>query len=241
MLQSLQVPLLQHNFFSVASKTTKQTKLLKMAAVKAEAKYAAVPEDEEGAQATAAVAVAIKKETDDEAPSLSSDAHDVKENKSQLEVEGQPWKQGERQQPAFRDKWFVVVFLLHLMAIIATAITLGSNVFSNSALDDSSFNGNSEEPKDDADAPAGMFGAIIVISTLLSPTLSIVALGIMSKNAVKLLEFSLIFGMVYLQQSWPSMLVRHGIAFLTLLLTSRQLLQPYNSILESCLWPSHQW
>jgi hypothetical protein len=139
--------LLQHNFFSVASKTTKQTKLLKMAAVKAEAKYAAVPEDEEGAQATAAVAVAIKKETDDEAPSLSSDAHDVKENKSQLEVEGQPWKQGERQQPAFRDKWFVVVFLLHLMAIIATAITLGSNVFSNSALDDSSFNGNSEDPK----------------------------------------------------------------------------------------------
>jgi len=164
-----------------------------MAAVKAEAKYAAIPEDEEGAQATTAVAVAIKKETDDETPSLTSDAHDVKGNMRQLEVEGQAWKQGERQQPAFRDKWFVVVFLLHLMAIITTAITLGSNMFSNSAVDDSSLNGNSEEPKNDADAPVGMFGAIIVISTLLSPILSIVALGIMSKNAVKLLEFSLIF------------------------------------------------
>ena len=174
-------------------------------ATQAEPKYAIVPKDEEGAQATAAVAVALNN-TDTLSLSGKQTSSTTKQDKNAtLEVEGQPWTRGARQDPAYRDKWFAVAFLLHLIAVISTSIVLWPN-WANLASADrrlapsyeetyTEANNNqsaSEESKGD-DIPAGMLGAIVAVSVILAPILSLVALSVMSKNAIRLLEFSLIF------------------------------------------------
>lgn len=192
-----------------------------MATPLAKAEYSSVPEDEEGVQSTAAVAVALDANNKSDDRNVKHDSARSKQDHDsaqQLEVDGQPWTRGERQEDAFRDKWFAVAFLLHLVAVIGTAILLFGN-WSNLANNDggsdrrlyedssygdsygnnSNFPGSggyqtstSQESTQD-DAPAGMIGAIVAASALLAPILSIVGLGVMSKNAVRLLEFSLIF------------------------------------------------
>jgi hypothetical protein len=173
-----------------------------MASVKAEAKYAAVPEDEHSAQEMAAVAVALSNEN---ALSSSKQASSVKQGDATLEVDGQPWSQGVRQELAFHDKWFAVAFLLHLIAVIGAAIALGNNWSISLAAGSSDrsleavpqesgeFVMSSGEESTEDDPPMLMIVATLAVSAITAPVLSIMALGVMATNASRLLEFLLIF------------------------------------------------
>mmetsp|Transcript_18706 Transcript_18706/g.40728 ORF Transcript_18706/g.40728 Transcript_18706/m.40728 type:complete len:585 (-) Transcript_18706:208-1962(-) len=112
------------------------------------------------------------------------------------------WEKGEVQPTAFRDVWFAVVFIAHLIAVIGTAVTFGPaalNGTTTSAQDsdgdkeqqDGMDDDNSKNYDPTAAPPAEFWIFIILIAVVAAPILSITALGFMSRNAQALINFSL--------------------------------------------------
>lgn len=125
------------------------------------------------------------------------------------------WEKGEAQPPEYRDKWFAAVFLVHLLTVFGTAITLGGSASAETSeeQEDSNANydyGNNGEENDDVDSnfnsqqfntdqdgsgSSGVGGALAIafVALLLAPTLAFAAVGLMSKNAELLIRISLWF------------------------------------------------
>lgn len=159
----------------------------------ADSKYTTVPaswEDKQrnhashaNATTTAAVAVAV--------PSSSS-------RKNQFEiVAAEPstvsWSRGEVQPPAFRDKWFAIAFLLHIVTVFAAIIAYYPNLQSATTANDKTddYSDNNDNNSDDA-FTIGWFFTVFGVALVGAPVLSMMVLGVMSRNAKKLLEGSLI-------------------------------------------------
>eukprot|EP00978_Attheya_sp_CCMP212_P014217 scaffold36176_cov48-Attheya_sp.AAC.2 len=163
----------------------------------ADSKYNTVPSEENQRNhashhatttTTAAVAVAV--------PSSSS-------SKNQLEIvaaEPPTWSRGEVQPPAFRDKWFAIAFLLHMVTVISAVIAFYPNLQSLVGSDNSTNNNADDDAAmaddktdDDDGFTAGWFFTVFGVALVGAPVLSMLVLGVMSRNAKKLLEGSLIF------------------------------------------------
>ena len=128
---------------------------------------------------------------------------------------------GEMQEPAYRDKWFGVAFLLHFVVIIAVCILYATGTLETdwSAGDDSTNESNStgggnrrwlnatsngnyyyndaeESTIDDdefSDADAVKFFSTFLLTVLITPILSVLMMTFMKTNAVALIQSSLYF------------------------------------------------
>jgi len=119
------------------------------------------------------------------------------------------WEKGEVQPSAYRDKWFAVAFITHLVAVMGSAAAFGSAGWSKIASngtdeyasdqDDESdpWGSTSDSHNASQDVPPKEFWfAIIAISMVVAPALSLVAMTIMSRNAIGLIKASLWFSVV---------------------------------------------
>ena len=112
------------------------------------------------------------------------------------------WEKGEAQRPAFRDVWFAVAFVAHLAAVLGTSWVLGPAAW-QSMREDNQINqdGNGDGSDGSDTAPintnatpgADFWITVVTIATIAAPTLSIVTLGFMSRNAAALIRASLWF------------------------------------------------
>ena len=125
------------------------------------------------------------------------------------------WEKGEVQQPAFRDVWFAVAFVVHLVAVLGTSVVLGpaawsamkeeaaeetdanGNADANINTDDRDEDGNGDVPDNNGNIPGADFWlTVVTIATIAAPTLSLLTLGVMSRNAASLIRASLYFSVV---------------------------------------------
>ena len=112
------------------------------------------------------------------------------------------WEKGEAQRPAFRDVWFAVAFVAHLAAVLGTSWVLGPAAW-QSMREDNQINqdGNGDGSDGSDTAPintnatpgADFWITVVTIATIAAPTLSILTLGFMSRNAAALIRASLWF------------------------------------------------
>ncbi|KAL7467763.1 hypothetical protein ACHAXS_008010 [Conticribra weissflogii] len=117
------------------------------------------------------------------------------------------WEKGEVQPPAFRDKWFAIFFLLQLVGVISTAISIGPAFVSNVQGDlNPSEGGNgdvadqgvneSDQSHENNDNDDGAWTMValwtpLVSSLIVTPLLSIAAMVFMGRNAIALIHASL--------------------------------------------------
>ena len=126
------------------------------------------------------------------------------------------WERGEVQQPAFRDVWFAIAFVVHLVAVLGTSVVLGPAAWSTmkeEAEEETDANGNADANinTDDRDEDGNGDGSdnttsnipgadfwitVVTIATIAAPTLSLLTLGVMSRNAASLIRASLYFSVV---------------------------------------------
>ena len=109
------------------------------------------------------------------------------------------WEKGEVQPSAYRDKWFAIAFVAHLVAVLGTGIAFGPAMWNNVTADvaesekypvdvDEDDGGNlygassSEIGTDTQEAPPKEFWfAVVAIALVSAPALSFAALTIMSR------------------------------------------------------------
>ena len=112
------------------------------------------------------------------------------------------WEKGEAQRPAFRDVWFAVAFIVHLMAVLGTSWVLGPAAWQSMREDSQNdqdrngdgSNGSDTAPNNTNATPGADFWiTVVTIATIAAPTLSILTLGVMSRNAAALIRASLWF------------------------------------------------
>ena len=112
------------------------------------------------------------------------------------------WEKGEAQRPAFRDVWFAVAFVAHLAAVLGTSWVLGPAAWQSMREDsqiDQDGNGDGSDGSDtapnntNATPGADFWITVVTIATIAAPTLSILTLGVMSRNAAALIRASLWF------------------------------------------------
>ena len=123
------------------------------------------------------------------------------------------WEKGEVQQPAFRDVWFAVAFVVHLVAVLGTSFVLGPAAWSTmkeeaeDANADADANINTDDRDEDGNGDgsdnttsnipgADFWITVVTIATIAAPTLSLLTLGVMSRNAASLIRASLYFSVV---------------------------------------------
>jgi len=133
------------------------------------------------------------------------------------------WDKGEVQEPAFRDRWFAMAFLVHLAAVLGAAVVLGPAGWSyllqqeqgqgqaqdGSGRDDDGggagngdgsggyYDGNDTSTTAAAAVPSAEFWiAVASVATVAAPALSLLALGVLSRNAAALLRLALWFSVV---------------------------------------------
>lgn len=119
------------------------------------------------------------------------------------------WEKGEVQPSAYRDKWFAVAFIAHLVGVVGAAVALGPAAWNQIASSESD-NGSDEVESDKDDnygesssavdteemPPWQFWFVVVAIAMVTAPTLSFVALTIMSRNAIGLIKASLWFSIV---------------------------------------------
>ena len=112
------------------------------------------------------------------------------------------WEKGEAQRPAFRDVWFAVAFVAHLAAVLGTSWVLGPAAWQSMREDSQNDQDGDGDGSDGSDtAPnntnatpgADFWITVVTIATIAAPTLSILTLGVMSRNAAALIRASLWF------------------------------------------------
>jgi hypothetical protein len=109
------------------------------------------------------------------------------------------WEKGEVQPSAYRDKWFAIAFIAHMVAVLGTGIAFGPAMWNNISANvaesekysvdvDEDDGGNlygtssSEISTDTQEAPPKEFWfAVVAIALVSAPALSFVALTIMSR------------------------------------------------------------
>ena len=132
------------------------------------------------------------------------------------------WEKGEVQQPAFRDIYFAIAFVAHLAAVLAASFVLGpaawnsikeeaaeeegadadagagADADANANTDDRDEDGNGDGYDNDNNIPgaANFWITVVTIATIAAPTLSLLTLGVMSRNAASLIRASLWFSVV---------------------------------------------
>jgi hypothetical protein len=111
-------------------------------------------------------------------------------SRESMQVENIPFVKGELQEPAFRDKWFGLLFLAHLITMVVVAIMYATGGLK------SDFRRVLQEQDEDYrfSAQYGIrFLATFLLCLITSPLLSILAMLFMAKHPVKLIKFSLFF------------------------------------------------
>ena len=194
-----------------------------------EPKYVGVPVDHQNSVPIVPVATAV---TDDGASSgmgLSSFSSSSLPMASKIDTHGRnkksntedredgitiTWEQGEVQPSEFRDKWFAVAFIMHLLTLFGTSIALGpaawekmmtssdaepSGYEDDKAEEDNQYGDSSSSSSSttDEDAPPKEFYFVVVaISLIASIVLSFGALTLMGRNAIGLIKASLWFSVI---------------------------------------------
>ncbi|KAL9183771.1 hypothetical protein ACHAXT_004627 [Thalassiosira profunda] len=116
------------------------------------------------------------------------------------------WEKGEYQPPAFRDIWFAIAFIVHLVGVIGAAVALGPAAWdkiaassdaeseqNESAYGEEGGEGGSNE---DEVPPKEFWAVVVAISCVVAPALSFLALTVMNRNATGLIKASLWFSVV---------------------------------------------
>eukprot|EP00581_Thalassiosira_minuscula_P010431 CAMPEP_0183710522 /NCGR_PEP_ID=MMETSP0737-20130205/6229_1 /TAXON_ID=385413 /ORGANISM="Thalassiosira miniscula, Strain CCMP1093" /LENGTH=604 /DNA_ID=CAMNT_0025938813 /DNA_START=38 /DNA_END=1852 /DNA_ORIENTATION=- len=128
------------------------------------------------------------------------------------------WEKGELQPPAYRDKWFAVAFVSHLVFVTVASVTLGPKFWNDAVkeLEDSKgddYDGDVDNDESDAmynpesesstasdddfsGPPKEFWFAVIAIAMAAAPALSFGALTLMSRNAIGLIKGSLWFSII---------------------------------------------
>lgn len=100
------------------------------------------------------------------------------------------WETGEVQTPAYRDKWFAIAFIAHLLVVLGAGMAFGPAVLAEGAeaeevsvdVDDGVDVGSEDSLQNFHEAPPKEYWfAVVAIALLSSPALSFVALTIMSR------------------------------------------------------------
>lgn len=100
------------------------------------------------------------------------------------------WEKGEIQPAEFRDKWFAVAFVTHLVGVLGTGIAFGPaawNQIISSSEEESGSNDydfddeNSTTTDQGAPPPKEFWFAVVAIALVTAPALSFIALTIMSR------------------------------------------------------------
>jgi len=123
------------------------------------------------------------------------------------------WDKGEVQQPAFRDVWFAVAFAAHLVAVLGTSFVLGPAAWNSIQSAEDAAESDNDDRDEDGDGDAGTDASasnntntnntnipgadfwitVVTVATVAAPTLSILTLGVMARNAAALIRASLWF------------------------------------------------
>ena len=98
------------------------------------------------------------------------------------------WEKGEIQPAEFRDKWFAVAFVTHLVGVLGTGIAFGPAAWNQIIASEES--GSNDYDFDDestttdtqeAPPPKEFWFAVVAIALVTAPALSFIALTIMSR------------------------------------------------------------
>jgi len=115
------------------------------------------------------------------------------------------WEKGEVQNSStYRDKWFAVTFISHLLLIVGASIALGSVAWEaiGDGSDDLDFDIGNEYTDEDAlynevnTPPASYWWTVVIISLISAPALSICALSMLKRNAIASIKCSLWFSII---------------------------------------------
>ena len=125
------------------------------------------------------------------------------------------WEKGEIQPSEYRDKWFALAFLLHLVAVIVTAVAFAPSAALSAMGEDNNSSIANEEYSSDADdlyggdnkysgaasdteeaPPKEFWIAVGLIAMFAAPALSLAALSVMNRNPVGLIKCSILFSIV---------------------------------------------
>jgi hypothetical protein len=99
-------------------------------------------------------------------------------------------ERGEVQPPAYRDKWFAIAFIAHLLVVLGTGMAFGPAVLAEGAeaeevsvdVDDGVDVGSVDSLQNSHEAPPKEYWfAVVTIALMSAPALSFVALTIMSR------------------------------------------------------------
>lgn len=102
------------------------------------------------------------------------------------------WEKGEVQPSAYRDKWFAIAFITHLVAVVGSAAAFGSAGWNKIASSSSSGTESEEGSADTQEGPPKeLLLWLFSIALVVAPVLSFVALTMMSRNAIGLIKASL--------------------------------------------------
>jgi hypothetical protein len=110
-------------------------------------------------------------------------------NNQDTEAGDGAWTKGEKQPSAFKDIWAAVLFVAHLVAIVAVAVMYGVDAFSD-VLDDAGDNADGGDGQPLDYASIGKAAAAVGVASLLLASLM---LNVMMKCAESLIKFSLLF------------------------------------------------
>mmetsp|Transcript_28741 Transcript_28741/g.61279 ORF Transcript_28741/g.61279 Transcript_28741/m.61279 type:complete len:575 (+) Transcript_28741:166-1890(+) len=118
------------------------------------------------------------------------------------------WEKGEVQPSAYRDKWFAVAFITHLVAVVGSGAAFGPAAWNKITSSDTVSNEYASDKDGESDPwgstsdstnadttqelpPKEFWFAVIAIAMTVAPALSFVALTIMRRNAIGLIKASL--------------------------------------------------
>mmetsp|Transcript_32638 Transcript_32638/g.58931 ORF Transcript_32638/g.58931 Transcript_32638/m.58931 type:complete len:576 (-) Transcript_32638:122-1849(-) len=166
--------------------------------------------------ATAVDASALKRTSSSSLPTARKigeglDQHDNEEREDGISI---TWEKGEVQPSAYRDKWFAVAFVTHLVFVVGAAVALGPAAWTKiKAIDlgsndysfdededgDDLYDGSSSTADAESESTTGTLNmpplefwfAVVAIALITAPALSFVAFTIMSRNAIGLIKASL--------------------------------------------------
>jgi hypothetical protein len=120
-----------------------------------------------------------------------------------MDVEGVAFQKGELQVPAYRDKWFGILFIAHLGAMVAVAAMYATGTLETvdgdrrrRFLEEYAYEQDEdlyEQDEDLSEQDEIRFLSTFLLSIFISPALSIVTMSFMATNGVKLIQYSLYF------------------------------------------------
>jgi hypothetical protein len=105
---------------------------------------------------------------------------------------------GTIQEPAFRDKWFGIVFLLHFGTMIALTVLYATGTLKTSYEVDTSNGGDrgrllDQDEDEMSDFTFIRFMSTFLLSFFIAPMLALLALKLIKSHAIVLIQFSLLF------------------------------------------------